>query len=98
LRFNLQWTIFDGGARKNRVAQAQAEVHAGEARVNVKRNQIADQVWQMFTLIDARTWWAIGNFREGQLKWITPGMKADVYVMSRPTCALLELWIASGLA
>src|SRR6202140_2615303 len=39
---------------------------------------------QMFTLIDARTWWAIGNFREGQLKQITPGMKADVYVMSRP--------------
>ena len=39
---------------------------------------------QMFTLIDARTWWAIGNFREGQLQRIRPGMKADVYVMSRP--------------
>jgi multidrug efflux system membrane fusion protein len=39
---------------------------------------------QMFTLIDARTWWAIGNFREGQLKRIAPGMKADVYLMSRP--------------
>jgi multidrug efflux system membrane fusion protein len=39
---------------------------------------------QMFTLIDARTWWAIGNFREGQLKRITPGMKADVYVLSKP--------------
>jgi multidrug efflux system membrane fusion protein len=39
---------------------------------------------QMFTLIDARTWWAIGNFREGQLKSITPGMRADVYVMSKP--------------
>jgi membrane fusion protein, multidrug efflux system len=39
---------------------------------------------QMFTLIDARAWWAIGNFREGQLKRIAPGMKADVYVMSRP--------------
>src|ERR1700744_855064 len=40
---------------------------------------------QMFTLIDARTWWAIGNFREGQLKRIAPGMKADVYVLSKPT-------------
>ena len=40
---------------------------------------------QMFTLIDARNWWAIGNFRETQLKHITPGMKADVYVLSRPT-------------
>ena len=39
---------------------------------------------QMFTLIDARTWWAVGNFREGLLKGIAPGMKADVYVMSKP--------------
>jgi len=39
---------------------------------------------QMFTLIDARTWWAVGNFREGQLKRITPGMRADVYLMSMP--------------
>jgi multidrug efflux system membrane fusion protein len=39
---------------------------------------------QMFTIIDARTWWAIGNFREGQLNRITPGMKADIYVMSKP--------------
>jgi membrane fusion protein, multidrug efflux system len=40
---------------------------------------------QMFTLIDARTWWAIGNFREGELKHIAPGMRADVYVLSNPT-------------
>lgn len=39
---------------------------------------------QMFTLIDARTWWAVANFREGQLQHIAPGMKADVYVMSKP--------------
>jgi multidrug efflux system membrane fusion protein len=39
---------------------------------------------QIFTLIDARTWWAVGNFRETQLKHIEPGMRADVYVMSRP--------------
>jgi multidrug efflux system membrane fusion protein len=39
---------------------------------------------QVFTLIDARTWWAIGNFREGQLHQIVPGMRADIYVMSRP--------------
>lgn len=39
---------------------------------------------QVFTLIDARTWWAIGNFREGQLQHIVPGMQADVYVMSNP--------------
>ena len=39
---------------------------------------------QMFTLIDARTWWAIGNFREGQLKRVSPGMRADVWVLSKP--------------
>jgi multidrug efflux system membrane fusion protein len=39
---------------------------------------------QMFTLIDARTWWAVGNFREGQLNRIVPGMQADVYLMSKP--------------
>ncbi|HUA99270.1 MAG TPA: efflux RND transporter periplasmic adaptor subunit [Terracidiphilus sp.] len=39
---------------------------------------------QVFTLIDARTWWALANFREGQLRHIRPGMKADVFIMSRP--------------
>ncbi len=39
---------------------------------------------QVFTLIDARTWWAVANFREGQLRHIARGMQADVYVLSRP--------------
>jgi len=39
---------------------------------------------QVFTLIDARTWWAVANFREGQLQHIIPGMRADVYVLSKP--------------
>jgi len=39
---------------------------------------------QVFTLIDARTWWVVANFREGQLQHVEPGMKADVYVMSKP--------------
>ncbi len=39
---------------------------------------------QAFTLIDTRTWWVIANFRETELKRIRPGIKADVYVMSRP--------------
>jgi multidrug efflux system membrane fusion protein len=37
---------------------------------------------QIFTLIDTRTWWAIGNFRETQIKHIRPGMPADVYLLS----------------
>src|SRR6266700_3410298 len=39
---------------------------------------------QMFVLIDARRWWAVANFREGQLGHIRPGMRADIYVMSKP--------------
>src|SRR5271170_5087198 len=39
---------------------------------------------QVFTLIDARTWWAVANFREGQLQHVVPGMRAEVYVMSKP--------------
>jgi len=39
---------------------------------------------QMFTLIDTRVWWAVANFRETQLRRIHPGMRAWVYVLSRP--------------
>jgi len=43
---------------------------------------------QMFTLIDVTRWWAVGNFREGQLAHIAPGMRADVYALSRPNARL----------
>ena len=46
---NLNWTVFDGGARKNRLAQATADVHGAEAQANVKRNQIADEVWTAYS-------------------------------------------------
>ena len=39
---------------------------------------------QIFVLIDVRRWWAIANFREGQLPHITRGTRADVYVVSEP--------------
>jgi membrane fusion protein, multidrug efflux system len=37
---------------------------------------------EIFTLIDTRVWWVLANFRETQLKYVRPGMTADVYVMS----------------
>src|SRR5216683_656371 len=49
LSFNLKWTVFDGGARKNRAAQAQADLHAAEAQTNLKKNQIADQAWTAYS-------------------------------------------------
>jgi outer membrane protein TolC len=49
LRLTLRWTVFDGGARKNRLAEARADVHAAEAQANVRRNQIADEVWAAYS-------------------------------------------------
>jgi len=50
--FNLSWTVFDGGTRKSRVAEARAEVQAAEAQANVKRNQIADEVWAAYSKLN----------------------------------------------
>ena len=58
-----------------------------EARVTnltISEGAYAHVGQQMFVLIDARRWWAIANFREGQLDHIKQGMRADVYVMSSP--------------
>ena len=52
LAFNLSWTVFDGGARKNRLAEAEANVHAAEAQASLTRNQIADEVWTAYSNLD----------------------------------------------
>jgi len=49
LSFSLKWTIFDGGARKNRLLQARSNVRKAEAQAEVKRNQIADEVWTAYS-------------------------------------------------
>lgn len=38
----------------------------------------------MFTLIDARTWWVVANYREGKMRNIHIGSKVDVYLMGHP--------------
>jgi len=58
-----------------------------EARVTnltISEGAYAHVGQQMFVLIDARRWWALANFREGQLGHINPGMRADIYVLSKP--------------
>jgi multidrug efflux system membrane fusion protein len=58
-----------------------------EARVTnltISEGAYAHVGQQMFLLIDARRWWAVANFREGQLAHIRPGMRAEVYIMSKP--------------
>src|SRR6204780_4870384 len=53
--------------------------------LNLSEGAYAHVGQQVFTLIDARTWWVIGNFREGELQHIVPGMRADVYILSKPS-------------
>jgi multidrug efflux system membrane fusion protein len=56
-----------------------------DARVtslNISQGAYAHVGQEIFTLIDTRVWWVLANFRETQLKYVQPGMTADVYVMS----------------
>lgn len=50
--FNLNWTLFDGGARKNNVVRAQADEHAAEAQANSTRDQIANEVWAAYSNVN----------------------------------------------
>ena len=47
--FNLNWTVFDGGARRSRVEQAEARIRGAAARVAATRDRIEDQVWTAYT-------------------------------------------------
>jgi outer membrane protein len=49
LTLSLNWTVFDGGARRNRLAQAEAHILEAEARATAARDQIEDQVWTAYS-------------------------------------------------
>jgi membrane fusion protein, multidrug efflux system len=68
--------------------RAYAPFDARVTNLTISQGAYAHIGQQMFTLIDARTWWAVGNFREGQLQHIATGMPADVYVLSKPNVRL----------
>src|SRR5712672_2048835 len=81
------------GARASAVKNAQYNLHncrvyapfdARVTNLTISEGAYAHVGQQVFILIDARTWWAIGNFRESTLQHISPGMRADVYVLSKP--------------
>jgi membrane fusion protein, multidrug efflux system len=81
------------GAREAAVKNARYDLNncrvyapfdARVTNLNISEGAYAHVGQQVFTLIDARIWWAIGNFREGQLVHIAPGMRADVYILSKP--------------
>jgi outer membrane protein TolC len=49
LALSLNWTVFDGGARKSRLAQAEAEIRGAQAQVGVARDRIEDEVWTAYS-------------------------------------------------
>ena len=49
LSLSLNWTVFDGGARKNNVVRAEANVRAAKAQANAARDEIANQVWAAYS-------------------------------------------------
>ncbi len=46
---SLSWTVFDGGARRSRLAQAEAQMRAAEAQVGATRDRIEDEVWTSYS-------------------------------------------------
>ena len=46
---SLKWTVFDGGARKNRLAQTEAEIRRAQAQVGTVHDRIEDEVWTAYS-------------------------------------------------
>jgi outer membrane protein len=49
LNLNLSWVVFDGGARRNTLNQADATLRAAEAQLSVTRDRIANQIWTAYS-------------------------------------------------
>ncbi len=45
LSLSLKWTVFDGGARRSRLMQAEAGIRQAESQVSAARDSIEDEVW-----------------------------------------------------
>jgi multidrug efflux system membrane fusion protein len=52
--------------------------------MNISEGAYAHPGTPLFTLIDARTWYVIANYRESKLKHIRVGSHVDVYLMGHP--------------
>jgi membrane fusion protein, multidrug efflux system len=89
----LEPLINQRGARAAAVKNAQynlnnckvyAPFDARRTNLTISEGPYAHIGQQIFILIDTRTWWAVGKLRDGTLRKIAPGMRADVYVLSKP--------------
>jgi outer membrane protein len=46
---SLSWTVFDGGARRSRLMQAESGIRGAVARVGAARDSIEDEVWTAYS-------------------------------------------------
>jgi outer membrane protein TolC len=78
---SLTWTVFDGGARRNRLSQAVADSRAAEAGVSVIRDQIADEVWTAYSNFKTalRQRQAAGAFLEAAAKSYEAALESYQY-------------------
>jgi outer membrane protein len=49
MALSLNWTVFDGGARRSRLQQAEAEIRRAKSQVNAVRDSIEDEVWTAYS-------------------------------------------------
>jgi multidrug efflux system membrane fusion protein len=52
--------------------------------LNLSEGDYAVEGRQIFALVDGRTWYVVGNFRETFLRDIRPGLRAEIYVLDYP--------------
>lgn len=52
--------------------------------LNISNGAYAHAAGEVITMVDIRNWYVIANFRESALQHIEPGMKADVFLMTKP--------------
>lgn len=61
-----------------------APFDARVTNLTISVGQYATKGGQVFTLIDTTAWWILGNYKETQLRHLTPGMPVDVYLLNHP--------------
>ena len=71
-RLNLSWT------------KVHAPFSGCITSMNIARGEYAKPGTAMFTLIDQDSWYVKADYGEGQLRFIRPGMRADVVLMTDP--------------
>ena len=50
---SLSWTVFDGGSRRSRLMQSEAETRRAEAQVSSSRDSIEDEVWTAYSNLNS---------------------------------------------